>query len=1046
MSYPYLKLFLLALWLLPPLSASSQSSDLFFKLSLAQGLTDATVTSVTQDKYGFIWIGTPNGLNRFDGYQVTTYYACAANKLPANYIVSLFCDSKGMLWVGTSRGLVRYDFVNEKFQQVLPPEMDDFAYIYCFEEDKNGNLYVGSSNCLLFWNRKKNTWTNLSKAYNKEQGLALVKGLLLFDDHNLYVSTAKRGFYKIDLDKQAITEYPFVLGQFNECCLHSNKLLRLNDRELLVGTLSIGMLKFDVHRGVFSWPTKGGRLNNNSHILYNTVPEIQKDNEGRIWIATHYFGLAAYYPKADSVALLTAASPTTPFGFEAQQVNCIFEDRQHNLWVGTRNYGVYRFQPNQRNVKFHGHNANNPHSLQSGNVVAITPLDSQTLMVGTDKGLSIYNRGDGTFRNFQGAAHYKYQQVLEYPISAARDHKGIYWIGSSRLGLMRYDPGQNKLRVVTRFDSPQPVYADGVKKIELFGKDSLLLLNFTGLTFLNTSTGSSNNPEDQEAPDFLRLNNVADFSLDRESNHIWIAEYDGKLYQYLIDNKQLVDRSSILTGLPHPLILYKIIQDKANNRIWCATNAGAVCIEDGKLTMNYTLTSNNQNSPEVTNLLLVQDYLWMTDGHSLARVNTKTGAQLTLGQKDGIGGVKLFAHSLCLAPWGTVLIGTYNGFFEIFPDKLLEDNVTLPPFLTSFRVFDKHFSTKEALNTLSRIDLTYKQNFFSFDLSAFDYKAASEIEYAYFLEGFDKNWQYIAGNRSGSYTNVPGGKYTLKVKARKSGGEWTPGQQLIIVISKPFWTRWWFLGLMSCLLVTLLYLWYRGKINRVKHREALRSDYEIRLNELEHSALRTQMNPHFIFNSLNTINSFINNNDPGKANHYISKFSRLIRLILDHSRKPKITLTDEIEVATLYMQLEQIRFNNKFTYRVTIAPDLDTDIIEVPTLIVQPFIENAILHGLLPSDKEGLLTMTLERRDDLLLISIQDNGIGVAQAKALRKYTAGSRKSHGLEITLKRIELFNKAFDFAPGGVAIVDLSEDNATTDTTGTRVEIRLAYSEQF
>lgn len=1045
MSYPYPKLFLLALWLLLPLSTQAQNSALYFKLSLAQGLTDATVTSISQDKYGFIWIGTTNGLNRFDGYQVTAFYACAENGLPANYITSLHSDSKGMLWVGTSRGLVRYDFLHEKFLHILPKGMADFAHIYCFEEDKKGNLYVGSASNLLYWNRQTDTWTNLSKAYKKEQELALIKGLLLFDEHNLYVSTAKRGFYKIDLAKQSIVGFPFVLGQFNECCLHTNKLLKLNDRELLVGTLSIGMLKFDVQHGVFSWPKHGGHLNNNSTILYNTVPEIKKDTEGRIWIATHYFGLAAYYPQADSVAFLTTPAPATPFGFEAKQVNCIFEDRQKNLWIGTRNYGVYRFQPNQRTVKFHGHHEDNAQTLQSGNVVAIAPLDSQTLMVGTDNGLSIYNRKSGRFNNFQGAAHYKYQQVLEYPLTATRDREGIFWIGSSRLGLMRYDPIKDKLQVFTRFDSPHPVYADGVKKIEPFGKDSLLLLNFNSLIFLNTRSKISNNPDDPHAPDFLQLSNIADFSLDREQQDIWIAEYDGKLYQYRIDSKQLVDHSSILSALPQPLILYKVLQDKKHNRIWCATNAGTVCIENGKLTKRYTLNNGNNSSPEVTNILLVQDYLWVTNGRSLARINTRNGSQMLLGQKDGIGAVKLFAHSLCLSPWGSILIGTHDGFFEISPDKIMEDNEAPPPYLTSFRIFDKQFNTKEVLSSMKQIKLTHKQNFFSFDLSAFDYRAPNEIEYAYLLEGFDQDWQYIGKNRSGSYTNVPGGTYTLKVKARKSGGAWNmEGQQIGIYISKPFWARWWFISLMTLCTITALYLWYNAKIKRVKHKETLRRDYEIKLNELEHSALRTQMNPHFIFNSLNTINSFINSNESTKANHYISKFSKLIRLILDHSRKTKISLTDEIQVAELYMQLEQIRFNNKFTYQTNIASGLDADIIEVPTLIIQPFIENAILHGLLPSDKEGLLSIDLSRKDELLLITIQDNGIGMEQAKALKKHNAGQRKSHGLEITLKRIDLFNEALDFGSGGVRIVDIGKESP--ELTGTRVEIRLAYSEQF
>src|SRR5690606_35826312 len=154
----------------------------------------------------------------------------------------------------------------------------------------------------------------------------------------------------------------------------------------------------------------------------------------------------------------------------------------------------------------------------------------------------------------------------------------------------------------------------------------------------------------------------------------------------------------------------------------------------------------------------------------------------------------------------------------------------------------------------------------------------------YMLEGFDKTWQYTGRNRSGSYTNVPGGNYILKLKARTGGGAWnTSGQQLQILIRKAFWQTWWFYTLLAGTALLTIFLLYRNRVRSIRRQEKLRSDYEIKLNELENSALRTQMNPHFIFNSLNTINSFINSNEPNRANQYISKFSRLIRLILDHS-------------------------------------------------------------------------------------------------------------------------------------------------------------------
>jgi hypothetical protein len=384
------------------------------------------------------------------------------------------------------------------------------------------------------------------------------------------------------------------------------------------------------------------------------------------------------------------------------------------------------------------------------------------------------------------------------------------------------------------------------------------------------------------------------------------------------------------------------------------------------------------------------------------------------------------------------LLGSNLGFFEIFPAKI-RVSATSAPFLTSFRVYDRHFSTEDVISEIKSIDLEHDQNFFSFDMSSFDYTRPGDIEYAYMLEGFDKDWQYKGTGRSGSYTNVPGGDYILKLKSRNRSGQWNErGQQVKIHIGKHFTATWWFRLVGAFILISLIYFLYRTRIYRINKEARLRADYEIKLNELENSALRTQMNPHFIFNSLNTINSFINSNDRAQANQYISKFSKLVRLILDHSREKKIVLKDELEVAELYMQLEQIRFENKFVYKVVVN-EIDASGVEVPPLIIQPFVENAILHGLLPGDREGLLLVDISLKNGLLLCTIQDNGIGREAAKKIREKSGYSRKSHGMEITMKRIELFNREHGIEEK-VAVFDLENGS------GTRVEIPLAFLESF
>jgi sensor histidine kinase YesM len=258
-----------------------------------------------------------------------------------------------------------------------------------------------------------------------------------------------------------------------------------------------------------------------------------------------------------------------------------------------------------------------------------------------------------------------------------------------------------------------------------------------------------------------------------------------------------------------------------------------------------------------------------------------------------------------------------------------------------------------------------------------------------------------------------------------------------------FWETWWFRLLILLLLTITIYLAYRFRIRQIQREEKLRSDYEIKLNELENSTLRSQMNPHFIFNSLNTINSFITRNEVSQANLYLTKFSKLLRLILDHSRQRKITLAEELKVVDLYVQVERIRFENKFDYKINIDANIDTSITEVSPLIIQPFVENAILHGLLPLTDGGLVQLSIKRENNLLLCTIEDNGIGRKKAMTNKKLSPKNRKSHGIEITLKRIELFNKENNINPP-VVITDLIDSKG--NACGTRVEITLALSESF
>jgi hypothetical protein len=615
-------------------------------------------------------------------------------------------------------------------------------------------------------------------------------------------------------------------------------------------------------------------------------------------------------------------------------------------------------------------------------------------------------------------------------------------MGTSRLGLMRYDPVKKSFTVISRFSKPYGLEEDGITQVLPCGGDSLMLIGWNRIATLNTHTFKNTSRFHDTLPLYL-LRDVVSICYNRSKTYIWVATSTGKLYQYSPLTKVLTDQSALFKGLPETPAINKIEVDK-NDRLWCATNLGAVVLAEGRQAVLYRFIQNKNMAGEVKSILAQDEFIWMTNNRILARLNPENGKIMYFGEREGIVNVQLFGSSLTLSPWHTVLIGSNQGFYEIFPGHLKENTPAMPAYLTDFRVFNKPYTTPDLVSTLSVIKLKHWENFFSFDLSAFDYEAGNDVEYAYKLEGFDEDWQLLNQNRSVTYTNVPGGQYILLIKSRIANGAWNEkGQRLRIDVAIPFWRSWWFISLCTLSVAFSIYGWYRLRIRRIREEERVKREWQVKLNDLENSALRTQMSPHFIFNSLNTINSFINRNDPAKANQYISKFAYLIRMILDHSREKRITIGDELNVLDLYIQLERIRFDNKFNYSIVTDEDIDTDAAEIPPLIIQPFVENAILHGLLPLQHEGNLKISLHNAGEHLLCRVEDNGIGRKQALLKRQHTSTKRKSHGLDITIKRIELFNEASGLKEG-VHITDL--EDAEGNSLGTRVDIPLALVDRF
>ncbi|GAB5556608.1 MAG: hypothetical protein SchgKO_08210 [Schleiferiaceae bacterium] len=338
-----------------------------------------------------------------------------------------------------------------------------------------------------------------------------------------------------------------------------------------------------------------------------------------------------------------------------------------------------------------------------------------------------------------------------------------------------------------------------------------------------------------------------------------------------------------------------------------------------------------------------------------------------------------------------------------------------------------------------KLNLPYDQNYLRFRFVR--PLASSEVEYRYRLIGQDASWTYAGASREAVFTNISSGKYTFSVQSRGIHEDWPQEQTLYsFVIQPPFWFTWWFITAFVTLLVgsTLLFIQYR--IKRAQHK----LDLENQMMELERKALRLQMNPHFVFNALDAISGFIFKNEPQSAVKYLNSFAKLMRLTLETSREHYIPLQSEVSLLTHYLELEALRFKGKFTYELSVSDDLDEYEISIPPMLIQPHIENAILHGLRPKETEdGLVTVNFEPvNEDTLQCVITDNGIGREKAKEKAVRETG-KKSLATEITQERIALMNKgnthklSFD-------VLDLKDDSG--EAIGTQVILIIPIEEDF
>lgn len=433
-------------------------------------------------------------------------------------------------------------------------------------------------------------------------------------------------------------------------------------------------------------------------------------------------------------------------------------------------------------------------------------------------------------------------------------------------------------------------------------------------------------------------------------------------------------------------------------------------------------------------------FLWAGTNQGISRIDITKLKQgvvdiISYTKADGFEGVECNTHGIYEDENSNIWFGTVNGLVKYSPKE--------------FKHNDNHSKT-----TISKIQIGYTDtilhqgeklpaslNNISFFVDGISLTNPKNVRYTYKLEGFDKEYTPTTENSFIKYDNLPSGKYVFKVKSCNSEGMWNiEPTTFAFEILTPYYKTWWFILLGISSVLAVIYFTFQYRLKKEKRKQQRKFEQQIEISKSELKALRAQMNPHFVFNSLNSIQHYILNSKSEEAVKYLNKFAKLIRIILHNSEKSTVTINEDVESIKLYLELEQMRFDNQFSYMIVIADDIDPDYDEIPPMLIQPYLENAILHGINPKEAKGHIEVDIKLIQSYIKITVTDDGIGRVKASELKTLLPNSKhKSLGMKITQDRLRILN-IMQQSQLSVNIIDLYDENK--QAIGTKVELFIPY----
>lgn len=1015
-----------------------QIKDLSFQhISVKEGLSQSTVHCILQDKTGLMWIGTQNGLDRYDGYEFINFVHNRAdsNSISNNYINAIFQDESGLIWIGTDDGLnvlplgsannkgeIFYKFKNDSNNSYsLSSNVVEAIY-----QDKDGYIWIGTVkglNKIHLPNKKHFTREdflniNFERYYYAKSEKSIsnnyIKSIIEDGYGNIWIGTLGGGLNKYD--KKSGKFFHFKNNPANPNSISSNYVITLfidRSDNLWVGTYDGGLNKFDPLSQKFV-SYKNDQANPMS-ISDNHVYSIQEDLEGNLWLAT--FGGINVFDPGTKQFFAYKNTISDPKSLSNNFVRCLFMDNSRNLWAGTNN-GIDKADLKPAKFLAFQRNPNKLPTFSSSYTLSFYEDKSGILWIGTIKGLDKYNIKKDEVTNFK-ILHNQTKSREGFVYGIEQGGENILWLGSFGGGLYKFNTKTNSIKQFKH----NPYDAASI----IDSRIAALFTDHKGNLLLGTLKGICIFEKDKEKvmqDAFALLENIrVSVIYQDKKNNYWIGTYSGV---YLFDEhrkfiaKYESEHDDIKTISSN--IIYSICEDQKGN-IWIGTDNGLNKINNNHKVINRFFKEDGLPSNSIASIIKdKKGNLWISTFKGISMLDPELNKIEfhNYGLDDGLASLELTIGASFKNKKGEIYFGSLNGFNKFDPSNIYHNPYPPNVIITKFSKFNKLEKTYYRLRNQNYIELAYNEQFFSFEFSSLDFTNPSKNKYKYILEGFDKDWTNAGNRKYANYTNLDPGEYIFKVKGTNNDGIWSnDAAKIAVIISPPFWAAWWFRALAFFCLAGAVGFVYKRRISNLEKEKKTQEEFSKRLiqsQEEERKRIASELHDSLGQNLLiikNRAALGLRSDNPGFGKEQLNEISTGASSAIDEVRRiaydlhpyqlDRLGLTKAIKsILNQVGDLTEIHFTDSIENIDNIFnKENEINIYR----IVQECINNILKHSSASEAEIKIYTS-----DNKLIITIFDNGKGFDI-----KISSNNPKGFGMSSISKRINILKGDLNIRSG-------------------------------